>query len=191
MTTDLTTTRHLPEQAAPPTLADVLDAALVMADDQRKALVETGDLTNLAHGLHQLRDITRKVSMLERQTDGDVARLVRTEGKRAEIPGLGTVEVHRRSTKTKWESDRIYGRLVDAIANLATIDPDTGEVIGDADTAERMAHLLREILAPCLPLTASMGWRVGGLKEAGIDPNTYREQEYGPDTARITTPDGL
>lgn len=168
------------------TLADVIDAAIDHADRQREALAEHGDLESLAWGLTAIREMQRKLSMLERQTDGDVARLVRDHADRSPfIDGLGTLEVHRRSTKVRWESERLFGLLIDAIADEAIVDTETGEMVGDPTTARAITALLRERLAACLPLTASMGWRVGGLKAAGVDPETYREREIGPDTVRI------
>lgn len=168
------------------TLADVIDAAIDHADRQRADLAEQGDLESLAWGLTAIREMQRKLSMLERQTDGDVARLVRShEDRQVFVDGLGTLEVHRRSTKVRWESERLFGLLVDGIADEAVVDTETGEKRGDPATAGRIADLLRERLAACLPLTASMGWRVGGLKAAGVDPDTYREREIGPDTVRI------
>ncbi len=171
------------------TLAAWIDNALVNADRQRAELAEAGDLDGLAHGLADLRLAASRLSTFVRLVDGDVSKLNRDRGNNSEIPGLGVLDTRAGTVRTRWESDRLYGRLVDAIAAIAMCDTDTGELTGDPDTAQRMADLLRSTLAACLPITPSMGWRIGGLKAAGIDPNQYRDQERGPDTTRIITPD--
>lgn len=182
---------NLPDHAAnadqSPSLADLIDAAIDHADRQRAELAEQGDLEGLAYGLHAIREVQRKLAMLISQTDGDVSRLVleRPKGETVVIDGLGSLETKRRSTRTKWESERLFGLLVDRICDEGFVDPHTGEMVGDPATAKRIADGLRERLAAAVPLTASMGWRVGGLKAAGIDPNDFREQEHGPYTTRI------
>lgn len=170
-----------------PSLADLIDAAIDHADRQRAELAEQGDLEGLAHGLHALREINRKLTILISQTDGDVSALVlaRPKGETVTIDGLGSLETHRRSTRTRWDSERLFGLLVDRICDEGFVDPHTGELVGDPATARRIADGLRERLAAAVPLTASMGWRVGGLKAAGLDPNEFREQEHGPYTTRV------
>ena len=181
----------LPDHAAnadtAPSLADLIDAAIDHADRQRATLAEEGDLEGLAHGLHAIREVQRKLAVLISQTDGDVSRLVlaRPKGETVTIEGLGSLETHRRSTRTRWDSERLFGLLVDRICDEGFVDPHTGEMVGDPATARRIATGLRERLAAAVPLTASMGWRVGGLKAAGIDPSQFREQEHGPYTTRI------
>lgn len=187
--TDIEHVQHSPAQRGI-SMVELLDSAIEEADRRRADLAEQGDLDGLAHGLVQVRELQRKLSMLESQTDGDVSRLNRHAGNRSEVPGLGTLETNRRSTRTRWDSELLFGRLVATIGALATID-DNGEIVGDTATADRAVALLREHLAPCLPLTASCGWRTTGLKAAGIDPNQYREQEPGPDHTRIIGADGI
>lgn len=176
---------HAANAATSPSLADLIDAAIDHADHQRAALAEAGDLEGLAHGLHAIREVQRKLSVLISQTDGDVSRLVLERKGPVTIEGLGSLETHRRSTRTRWDSERLFGLLVDRICDEGFVDPHTGEMVGDPATARRIADGLRERLAAAVPLTASMGWRVGGLKAAGIDPNDFREQEHGPYTTRI------
>lgn len=176
---------HAANAATSPSLADLIDAAVDHADRQRAALAEAGDLEGLAHGLHAIREVQRKLSMLISQTDGDVSRLVLERKGPVTIEGLGSLETHRRSTRTRWDSERLFGLLVDRICDEGFVDPHTGEMVGDPATARRIATGLRERLAAAVPLTASMGWRVGGLRAAGIDPNQFREQEHGPYTTRI------
>lgn len=189
MSSNLPDNLHEIEQHQPNTLVDVIDQALVHADQQRAALVKAGDRDNLAWGLKQLRDVQSTLSMLERQVDGDLAQMIEDD-RRHEVDGLGVLEVHRRSVRQKWDSERLFGYLIQRIEDAATIDPETGEVVGDMATAETVTNLVRDILGPCIPLTASMGWRTTGLKQAGVDPNRYREREPGPLTVRIQTSEG-
>lgn len=181
----------LPDRARA-NVADVIDAAIDKADRDLDTLLADGDHEAIAHGLADLRDMQRKLSMLERRADGGLAKILRDRGeKRTEIDDLGILEVHRRSQRVRWESERLFGLLVDRLRSQALApDPVTGEV-GDDRTASLMVNLMRDVLAPCLPLTASTGWRIGGLKAAGVDPEQYREREIGPDTVRIIEPDGV
>lgn len=191
MSTELERVSTHPANVEPTTLAELIDAAITHADTQRAELAEVGDLEGLAHGLHAIREVRQKLDLLISQTDADVSRLNRETGGNAEIPGLGMLETKRRSTKQRWKSDRLYGRLVDSLVSQAVVDPDTGEIVGDERTAARMALLLRERLASCLPLTPSMQWRIGGLKDAGIDPDDWRTRERGNWTTHIINSKGI
>ena len=182
----------LPTQAAhadpKPGLADLIDAAITAADTTRAELADAGDLDALAVGLWNVREMQRKLAILASQIDGDVSRLVldrpRTDGP-VTIDGLGTLETRRRSTKKRWDSEALFGRLVDRICDEAFVDPHTGERIGDAGTADRIRTSLRERLAKAVPLTPSMGWRIGGLRENGIEPEDYCDTEIGAYSTRI------
>lgn len=194
-TADLERT-NLPDHVADantPSLVDQIDAGLIVADEHRAALAEAGDLDALAYGLHDLREIRKRLDMLISLTDGDVSKLVleRPKGETVTVEGLGALETKRRSTRTRWDSERLFGLLVDRICDTAVVDPHTGERKGDPATAARIADLLREHLAAAVPLTASMVWRVGGLKAAGLDPAQFREQEHGPYTTRIINDAGV
>lgn len=178
----------LPDQAASAvevTLADGLSDALTRADQERQALVEAGDLDGLAHGLAQIRHMRTMLAIFESVLDGDVSRLNLGNDGTTVIDGLGALETRRKSSRTRWESEDLFGRLVDRICDEAFADPHTGEVIGDPATADRIRTSLRERLAKAIPLTPSMGWRIGGLKEAGISPDDYRTRELGAHTTRI------
>lgn len=195
-TTDLAVT-PLPEHSASadltPSLADRLSAALVHADDVRRTLVEAGDLDALARGLAEIRRMRGELAIFESVLDGDVSALnlarPRESGPTV-VDGLGALETRRRSAKQRWDSEALFGRLVDRICDEGFVDPHTGERIGDPATADRIAAGLRERLAAAVPLTPSMGWRIGGLVAAGIDPSEYRERELGAWSTRIVSPDG-
>lgn len=191
--TDLDTIQ-LPTEAAYADQTDIvalLDRAIVAADERRAELAEAGDLDALAHGLVAIRDLSSKLRILIGQIDGDVSRLNNERGRDPyTIDGLGTLETKRKSARTRWDSELLFGRLVDRICAEGFVDPHTGQMIGDSATAERIGNLLRDRLAAAVPLTPSMGWRIGGLKAAGIDPEDYREREMGDYTTRVITPDG-
>ncbi len=195
-TTDLERT-PLPDHAAhadtTPGMVDLIDAAITAADRQRAELAEAGDLDALAHGLHAAREIAGRLRILIDLIDADVSTLNRnrpdTEQGATIIDGLGALETKRRSTRQVWESERLFGVLIDRITDKAVVDMNTGEMVGDPTTANTIASLLREYLAPALPITPSMGWRIGGLKKAGIDPEDWRERELGTWTTRIITPE--
>lgn len=182
----------LPAQAAsadpPPSLTDLLDMAIIHADTQRTELAQAGDLDALAVGLHNIREVQRKLAILASQIDADVSRLnlarPREDGPLT-IDGLGTLETKRRSAKKRWDSEALFGRLVDRICDEGFVDPHTGERVGDPATAARIAQGLRDRLAKAVPLTPSMGWRIGGLRDNGIDPDDYCEREVGAWSTRI------
>lgn len=184
----------LPTQAAPadlaPSLADRLSDALTHADTIRRTLVEAGDLDALAHGLADIRRMRSELAIFESVLDGDVSTLNLGATGPVVIDGLGALETRRRSSKVKWDSEALFGRLVDRICDEAFVDPHTGEAIGDPATADRIRASLRDRLAKAVPLTPSMGWRIGGLKEAGIDADEYRTRELGAYSTRIIGPSG-
>lgn len=79
--------------------------------------------------------------------------------------------------RTGWDHRGLAFGLVD----LAVTDPDTGEIVGDPDTAVRVADLL-------LGAADIDRWRVKVLREHGIDPDEYSRQEKARRT--VTAPRG-
>jgi hypothetical protein len=60
------------------------------------------------------------------------------------------------------------------------IDRETGEVLMDAVVANRV---LDAFMKACRP-----EWRVGGLKELGIDIDDYCSKEFGVSRVQVTAP---
>lgn len=150
-----------------------LRTSLLNADNQRAQLFAAGDWNTLLYGLAELRKIKTDLDALVRETEENVAALL--PEKKVIVDGFGVVERRTASTR-KWESDNLMRHLV-----RTQLDPDgTGEI-----TLPRVFALL-ETLTAVLPLTASLGWRVTALKEAGVDVDNFSETTYGRSTIQIT-----
>lgn len=145
-------------------------AAILAADQTRRELAEAGDWESLAWGLDRLRAIRAAFGDVIQATETDVAELM--PSKRETIDGLGTIERRKGSTRKKWESAELVRRLV-----RDALDPDgTGEIPESVPEAVEAAV---GALVECAPFTSSMGWRVGPLRDRGIDPDEWCETTPG------------
>lgn len=159
-----------------------LRQGLMLLDDQRQALAAKGDIDSLAYGSADLAVIIGDLQTLNRSTRLDIAKLMLAahEGKRGnpkhEVPGLGIIDVPGGHEWRDWESERLLRKLMtDAIT-------EDGE-LRHFDHPSEVVDRVYEVLVACLPVTASLGWRVGkfdkateewtGLRGAGIDPEDY------------------
>lgn len=142
------------QDASLATLGKALD--LLTADATR--LAQAGDLQALAGGLARLRKFRRAVSDLERHVEGLAADLM--PGKQVNYDDELTLERHRSVSRSGWQSEDLLRRLV----GDQVVDPETGEnVIGT--------------LLACVPFTASLAWRVGALRERGIQVDEWCEEK--------------
>lgn len=171
---------------------DELRKALVLIDDQRQALAEAGDIDGLAWGLSQLDLLVGDMRAIERAGRGNVAALMDSEwedmGKkgrpRREVPGLGVIEVWGGSERKNWQSERLLQQLI-----LSTIVDENGELRRDSPLL--LAERIYAVLVACLPITASLSWKVGqhgkgtGLRGQGIDPAMYCDEVEAPRLAKI------
>lgn len=162
-----------------------LRRGLLALDDQRQALYEAGDYERLANGGADLKIIVDELAVLLRTVRLNVGELVvdAYEGKgrpKVEVPGLGVVEVPSGTERTGWESERLLRDLMLSVI----VDPDTGELL--SGSAAEIVDALLPVLRSCLPLTASLGWRIGkeadgsGLIGHGFDPDDYSERVEKP-----------
>lgn len=155
----------------------MLRAAIGQADEARRQLAEAGDWEALAWALSAVRALSRDLRTLERATVEDVAGLL--PEKRVTIDGLGTVERRKASTRRAWQSEDLFRRLL----AQALVDPETGEILAGS-TLEVAETIGSEVLA-CMPVTASMGWRVTALRARGLDPEDWCETTEGPASITI------
>lgn len=153
-----------------------LRAALLNIDTRRAELVEAGDYESLAFGVVALKGLVDDVRVLIRSIEDDVVGLL--PSKRVEVEGLGVLERRRGSARKAWASEDLLGRVI----RLA-VDPDgTGELPPAADLLDR----LRSTLVAVVPFTGSLSWRVGALRELGLDPDEWCQTEPGRVALQIT-----
>lgn len=149
-----------------------LRGAILQADGLRQELATKGEWIQLTFAIEGLRKIKADLDTLLRDCENDVARLM--PEKKVYIDGLG--EIERRTTITrKWESEE----LLHNICRLALIDQDTGEVPMD------LLHRVTALLKASLPVTASLNWRVTGLKDLDIDPDDFSDKTFGRQTIQM------
>lgn len=136
----------------------------------------TGDLTELATLLHHLRNDIRHLQILARDIEAEVVDLM--PGKTAELDGLPVIEVRGGSIRKKWQSEDLVPVLI-----RKALDPDgTGELPTSPIDA---AHAVADVLTACAPFTPSMGWRVGALRDRGLDPDEWCESTPGRKTIQF------
>jgi hypothetical protein len=164
--------------------------AFLNLDDQRLAMYADGDYAGLAHGSADLKVIIDDLATLQRDIRLNIAELLIAEHEaaggslkrrpKAQIEGLGEVEVPGGKERKGWQSKELLNYLL----MEAIVDPDSGEMI-EGTAAEIIAAIL-PVLHDCLPLTASLGWKVGskdattgkwsGLRGHNIDPDDWSEE---------------
>lgn len=165
-------------------------SAMLDLDDQRLALVEAGDVDRLANGAADLKVVIGDLNTLHRNVRSDLAAMLihrhEVEGgnpkrrPKVEVEGLGVVEVPSGRERKNWKSVELVRRLV----TEAIVDTETGEMRHDS-VPKAVAEILK-VLEDCLPLTGSLGWRVGtfdkvseewtGLRGHGIDPDDWSDE---------------
>ena len=139
--------------------SDMVETAVNGADMLRDQLGEHS-LPELARLFAAIRNAEAKLGMLKRETEANLADAVKACGEwEPEIPGVGVLKV-RHSKRTEWDSSRLFATLM-----------------ARAGEAEQPAEAAFDMLSAALPLTKSLGWRTGGLRECGLDPDEYRATE--------------
>ena len=128
------------------------------------------DLNDLCDTWDILDTIARTLSVHVRTWNTAAAnRLAETEyDPKTGYQSHGGVIVHHRQTSTdRWDGERVLSALAHE-----TIDPATGEMVPAVPV---------EVLADVVPAISgkSSRWLVGGLKVHGLDPNKFRERQWG------------
>lgn len=141
------------------TLRD-LTAGLLALADQADQLAEQGNLAALGDGLGRLREFRKAVTDLERHIESHVANLM--TGDVVNLDDEVTLERRRGNVRKRWQSEDLLRHLV----GDRLINPDTGENV-------------YETLTACLPLTSSLSWRAGALRERGVSPDDWCVSEPG------------
>jgi hypothetical protein len=156
---------------ATPNLIAEFQKALIHMDDFRQDLTDTGQWEALAHGLTQLSEFKKSLSVLIESIELDINKLL--PEKKVVVEGIGIIE-KRTSTSKKWESDRLLDNIV-----RRCLDNGTGEIT--PTDVMRLVDTLKKVL----PLTASMGWRSTELELHGFDPKDFSDTVFGRKTVTI------
>lgn len=179
---------------APLSSVAALRRGLMALDDDRQALAKVGDVDTLAFGVADLTVLISDLQTLQRSARDDIAKVLlwnravenealEADGKKPkkgnpkhEVPGLGIIDVPGGNEWKDWDSPALLRRLMsEAIL-------ENGE-LRHFDHPNEVVDAVYDVLVACLPVTASLGWRVGqfdkvteewtGLRGAGIDPEDY------------------
>jgi hypothetical protein len=131
-----------------------------------------GNADELAHLLVDLADLKRAVV----EAYKTVERLyVETSGERkAEIPGVGVVEIRKALKRTQWQHDELWRTVVSYARDERQPDEDG---VYEESEAEVIARTLRECLTP--------SWKVTGLQDHGIDPSEFCQVEEAGYSVRL------
>jgi hypothetical protein len=141
---------------------------IMTADDMRAELAEAGDYQSLAFALAQLRTLMGDMRMLTDAIEANVADLM--PERRLEMSGVGVFEKRRATARKQWD----WQTLLDDAIGKALVDPETGEL---PSTVGAAVQLVVDTIMDVAPLTPSANARVGALKERGLDPGSYCEEE--------------
>lgn len=125
--------------------------------------------------LRDIRAIKRDLAGIENTVEAHCAREM--PGKTFEAADM--VATRSTSAKTTWDDRALVGKFVDS---ACVIDAETGEV---DDERYRAVWELMDSLMGAAHIDY---WRTTKLKAIGIDPDDYREREWGRRTVRIGPP---
>lgn len=152
--------------AAVQAMSAALDRMAVLADE----LAEQGDLPSLAAGLARIREYRKAVADVERHIEDYVAQLMPQD--QVNLDDWLTLERRSGKTRRQWQSVELLRHLV----GDQLIDARTGECVWDR-------------LVACLPLTGSLSWRAGALREHGVDPGDWCEESAARTTVSVKAAD--
>jgi len=151
-----------------PAGVEALRVAIVRMMDDAAALVQAGDWEALVRGLEPLQQVLGDLRMLEQQVKRGIADTM--PERRVTVEGVGTVERKAKTTRRNWDSDELLRKIISG----AILDEQTGELPSSPMVA---ADLILQELRAVMPITGSLGWRVTALRERGIDPDEWCEQD--------------
>ena len=133
------------------------------------------DLTLLSKQLHAIREERRALADQERDIERQIAELMAQDV--VNLADNIVLERRRGIKRTKWQSDELFNRL----RTISRFSTETGEEV-DRDThLEQFSQALKE----CLPLTPSLSWRAGALRQWGTDPDEYATCEPGRVSVKV------
>lgn len=128
----------------------------------------------LAHFLHLLRECKRMLSDAERIVETALADDLGDE-KMAVVEGLGTLEKKHSPVKPRWDHAGLAKHLAALSRDERELNTETGEIEPEAEAALRVL----------LDVAAIDYYRLGKLKQRGLDPGDFREQDGWKPSVRI------
>lgn len=144
-------------------------------DDQIKAAIVEHDLDEMARLLKAVNEAKQALSILDRYLQGAIYDTM--EAKHRLVGGVGALERQRPGKTARTDSEALLSRLL----TRAVVDPESGEMLVDTATVARIENALSK----ALPITASLGWRHGGLDELGVEWRDLHTTEPGPKSVRL------
>lgn len=133
----------------------------VALHDLYNAAGEITDPVTLAGVLADLRDHRQDVARVYDEIEQWVIH--QAGDRRIEVPNLGVVEIKSSVRRTGWDHESLWRAVVARALDERRIDPETGELL--ESEAETLSRVLRECSTP--------SWRVGGLRDRGIDETEF------------------
>jgi hypothetical protein len=127
------------------------------------------EIAELASELYRLRAQRRDIADRERDVEKRLADLMDTDS--VNLDDRVTLQRRRGSKRTKWQTDEIVAHL----RTVSRFNTEDGSEVDPVTHLEQFARALKE----CAPLTPSLSWRAGALREWGIDPDEYASVEPG------------
>lgn len=151
-------------------LAHTADTALLVVTCDRLRDEHGTDLAELVRLLAAAHEIRRAATDIVGAVEQAVLGLLPDYDVRA-VEGVGTVARRGGTTRKRWDHPRLWS-LVAQRARESTIDPETGERIGDP------VHAVVSALQDAAGISY---WRVGALRGLGLNPDAFADVERGPD----------
>lgn len=152
-----------------------LRQAIAAVDEQRQALVEAGDLHNLAHGLAQIGALLGDLRQLQTAVEADVAALM--VDKKVEIDGLGVIERRKGTDRKAWDWPSLLPLLI-----RSEVDP---EGTGELPAAPVVVEAITRVIVDVIGVTPSKGPKITGLRARGLDPDEWAETSPGRVSVQI------
>jgi hypothetical protein len=154
-------------------LQEALEALYALDDTLAPEPLAKLPLEELVQGLLTAREMASYCRGIAGQVERAVAAAM--PDKKMVVPGVGVLERRVEISRKEFDVPRIAGRVVRAALDRR-LDPETGELRCDEATA-----VLEAFMLACRP-----EWRVGGLKDLGIDIDQYCTKEFGLPRVQVT-----
>ena len=133
------------------------------------------DLPELAAELHSLRQQRRAITGQEQDIEQRLADLM--DADQINLGDKITLERRRGNIRKGWQSTELVNRL----RTITRFSTETGEEVDPETHMEQFVQALKD----CVPFTKSLGWKSGGLREWGTDPDEWATVEPGRVSVKV------
>jgi hypothetical protein len=147
-----------------------------LVEESVEAEIVAGDVEQLAVMFVWLSRSSRRLKHCTQAVEERLAEVM--ESKTLELEGLPVLERRNSTLRKRWESDALLDRVV-----RYALDPE-----GDGSLPMTPFEAVSRVVASvkdAIPVTPSLGWRVGALRAIGLDPDEWCETEPGPTKVQI------